>query len=115
MKGEQGGCFLFQDFTLRYTGGFDLGQFRKACPIAAQMHAVAIHPTMVGAFSPTGLSVQIAQFLGYSTGVSIRLMPDRSMRLEQAAVFDLNPTVKLWAQGTRPLPEKGDKALQGRV
>jgi hypothetical protein len=63
---------------------------------------------MIGALTPTGLLIQIAQFFGNPTRQAIRLVPNRTMRLEKAGVFDQNTTAKLWMQGFCPTAHKDE-------
>ena len=54
--------------------------------ITGQMQAIAINPAMITTLRPSGIRVQIAQFVRYPSHFSITLMADTSLGLEQALV-----------------------------
>ncbi len=82
MKSKERLLFLFDDHAFIQAGGFDLSQLGKSGSIAGQVQTMAIHPTMVSAFAPTGLLIQMAQFIRNTTGGSIGCMPHRTLRFE---------------------------------
>ena len=88
VKDKEPFFFLIKHHALIHTGSFHLGQFRDPSPVTGQVQAVAIHPAMIGAFTPTGSPIQVAQLLGDPIDSSVRLMPYRSLRFEQAGVLD---------------------------
>src|SRR5215216_124598 len=106
VKCEQGLFLLFEDLAFSDTGCLDLCEFRKPRAITGQMQTVAVDPAMIGAFAPTGLLIQVAQFFGNPTCQSVGLMPNRSMGFEQTGVFNQNMTIELWMQGFCPAAHK---------
>lgn len=96
-------------------GRFDLGQLGKTSPVAGQVQTVVIHPAMISTVAPTGLLIQVTQFLRDAISISVRLMPNRSLRFEQASIFNQHLTVKILVQVFGPLPQESDKGLYGRV
>ena len=91
---------------------FPPGHHRKGRFVAGHVRSVPIDPAVISALAPSGIGVQFAQLLWNPHRLTIRLMPDRSQRLEQALVLHPMRRSELLTQLRRILADEQNELLQ---
>ena len=65
--------------------------------------------------APGRVRIEMAELLRDPPSRAIQLVPDRSLGFEETLVSVQVPTVELWVEGFRILPNEGNEVLHERV
>src|SRR4029453_3280565 len=112
---DEGGGLLLNDVTFGHCSGFNLHPFGKADPIVDEVQAIAIDPAVIPAFAPGGIRVARGELVGNAPRLTVALVPDRPLGLEQALIRVEVLTGELGIEVFGILPQKSNKVLQDGV